>query len=317
MSFNVDALTGLGGGRRIPVAGGGGGGIRGPRMPTGSEFVDSVTVEADLSAVDTWTSLGTIDVPIDASHLVKMVLSDSPDFGTSALGVRYLTGYRLRGNGLVTGGLHRYLGHAGAITIETAGVGCDEVHPTVYPMNLQVKGGNQLTVEATMLGEDSGDSHAMLQAVFASGGNPGGFVDGDFREGDISDIDTPTSLTAVGSASEGDFDVPIEATNLAKIATLMAPDYGTDADIGVPTAGRGTLRGNGLAMGGTYEFVTPASFFGGTSSSGTAAGAGAAWRPYFEEVDMPIKGGNTIEALGEIKGTDPGAVTFAVGLLYD
>ena len=143
----------------------------------GLKLVDSVAREGDISSVDTWTALqnvgsssvGDVKVPIDAGFLSRIDFVVSADIdNTITNGLACTTGFRLNGNGLTAGGIHRYLGPAFTGGGKTAGEAACRSRVISLATKISVKGGNEIGVEAIMMGEDVGTLTAMVCFTFTS-----------------------------------------------------------------------------------------------------------------------------------------------------
>ena len=286
--------------------------------PPGAAYFDSVLREADVTAVDTWTALsgigtatpGSVKVPAQAKYLCGMDIVTCFDMG-GAVGVRGLSGLRLGGNGLAKGGMYRFLGHAASQTLVTAGGVAFTVPVMHYPLAIPVVGSNDLDVEAIMLGEDCGEFTMVCALHFSDKPSPGGYVDGDLREGDIAAVDVETQLTSIGATASGDPRVPVDKNALAAIVPLIALDAGAAA-VTVRLAGAARIGGNGMKLGGSYRFALPGGFVGAVTDGGGAF----CNRPEITSVGLPVVPGNTLEIYAIVLGEDPGDVTAAIGLLY-
>lgn len=286
--------------------------------PPGAGYFDSICREADVTAVDTWTAIsgwagatpGSVKVPSQARYLCGIDIVTAWDLG-GAVGVGAISAFRLSGNGIAKGGMHRYLAHGATQTIVTdagAGMSVNVMH---YPLAIPVVGGNDIDAEGILLGSDPGEATFVMAFQFSDKPAPGGFTDGDFREGDIAAVDTETQLTAIGTASPGNPTVPIDKSVLAAVTPLIAIDAGTGA-VTVRQAGAARIGGNGLKLGGSYRFVLP----GGWMSAVTTGGGAFSNSPVIQAVGLPLVPGNTLELYAIVLGEDPGDTYTAIGLLY-
>lgn len=286
----------------------------------GLGLVDSIAREGDVSAVDTWTALqakgatsvGDIKVPIDAKALSRIDAVVSADMDTPAGGLACVIGFRMTGNGIMTGGIHRYLLHAFTAGGKTAGEAACRSRVISMPTKIPVKGGNEIALEAIMLGEDVGTVTVQIILTFTKELRENGIEDGDFREGDITAVDTDTILTAVGSTTLGNVKTPVERSLIAALVGVLAADVGADNTATVRAAAMYSVQGPALKEGGTFNVP-------GEAIQITATTTGVfitAMEPDPSPIDLPIKGGNELELHAMLIGEDPGQATVAVGVLY-
>lgn len=286
----------------------------------GLGLVDSIMREGDISSVDTWTALqnvgatsvGDVKVPMDAKALSRIDVMVSADMDTPAGGLGSIAAFRLSGNALMAGGVHRYLAHAFTAGGKTAGEAACRSKVISMPMKVPVKGGNELGVEGIMLGEDSGTFTMSIVFTFTKELRENGIEDGDFREGDITGVDTDTILTSVGATSLGNIKVPVERSLIAAVCGVFAVDVGADNTATVRCIGSYQVSSTALKSGGVFR--SP-----GEALQITATTTGvflAVMEPDPTPLDMEVKGGNELELHAMFLGEDPGQMTMAVGVLY-
>lgn len=286
----------------------------------GLGLVDSIAREGDISSVDTWTALqgigassvGDVKVPIDAKALSRIDIVVTADMDTPAGGLACLAGFRMSGNGLATGGIHRYLTHGFTAGGKTAGEAACRTKVVSMPTKIAVKGGNEISLEGIMLGEDVGTLTMEIVLTFTKELRESGIEDGDFREADITAVDTDTILTAVGASTLGNIKCPVERSLIAASVGLLCVDVGADNTATVRGGGMYQLAGPALKEGGNFRFPGEAIQITATTTGVFMAAMEADPTP----LDLGIKGGNELEVHAMIIGEDPGQMTMGVGVLF-
>jgi len=136
--------------------------------------------------------------------------------------------------------------------------------------------------------------------------------DSDYREADVTALDTPTALTEQGADSPGAFDVPADARRITEILIQVAVDWTADSILGFSSAIR--LSGAGITIGEGY-FPGPV----GATAGGTnvAPGLSINLQPQRYLVNIPVKGGGKINAHGYMHGEDMGSLHVLCQLVYD
>lgn len=287
----------------------------------GLELVDSIVREIDVTAVDTKTAIvnvgasveGNVQVPVGGEYLSLISVQTSWDMdNTATAGLASLASLHLTGNALRVGGTHNYLISAMSAGGKTAG-GAAARSPVVnLPTKIPMVPSNNLKLEAQMLGEDSGTLTIAVALVFTKGPRAGGIEDGDFREGDLTAVDNWTSLTSIGSSSEGSIKVPAGFNNLAAVGLCVAVDVGADSTACVRSGVIARLTGNALASGGTYSFVND-----GLSAQIVTTGLWYCPDDIDQQaVDIAVKPGNVMSLEATPIGEDPGSVTVGIQVFW-
>jgi hypothetical protein len=177
---------------------------------------------------------------------------------------------------------------------------------------IAVKGGNEIAIEAIMLGEDVGTLTAAICLTFTTGAREYGVEDGDFREGDVTAVDTDTILTAVGGSTLGNAKIPVERNSLAAVQGVMAVDPGADNTGTYRGVAIYQVAGPALSEGGTFRFLGEAVEIAAVTTGVYLT----CMEPDPTPLEVPVKGGNELELHAMIIGEDPGQATLAVGLLF-
>jgi hypothetical protein len=137
--------------------------------------------------------------------------------------------------------------------------------------------------------------------------------DVDFREADVTAVDTATPLVNIGAAAPGNFVVPGNAKYISEIRIHAGPDWTADAAHGFSSAIR-ISPGGGIASGGELSFGGPCGLTSG--ASGTSAGQNAA-PPEVYQVYLKVKGGGEYSIDGFMLGEDCGSLRVGVTVVYD
>jgi len=135
--------------------------------------------------------------------------------------------------------------------------------------------------------------------------------DADYREADITALDTPVSMDEQGADSPGSFDVPMDAKLLTEILIAIAIDATADSLLGFSSGLR--LSGGGIDIGEGY-FPGPV----GTICGAAATSSGMAYaQPQRYATKIPVVGGGAIKAEGYMHGEDVGALHMLIQFVYD
>lgn len=133
-----------------------------------------------------------------------------------------------------------------------------------------------------------------------------------FRENDVTALDTATGLTEKGADSPGAFTVPNHAAAITEIIIQAAPDYTADDEYNYLVGVR--LTGSGLNAPESW-LVGPAGFVSGAAA--TTAGMGHV-EPTRYVCNIPVNKGKKINAYGYMHGSaDCGSVRVGVTLIFD
>lgn len=133
----------------------------------------------------------------------------------------------------------------------------------------------------------------------------------DYREVDVTALDTATGLTEQGADSPGNFDVPSDAKKITEVIIGVAPDFTADDLFGFSTAIR--LSGSGIEIGEGY-FPGPV----GSTAGAAATSAGLKYaQPMRYKTNIPVKGGGPIEADAFLHGEDIGSIHVIASLVFD
>lgn len=126
------------------------------------------------------------------------------------------------------------------------------------------------------------------------------------REGDATAVDTKTQLTTLGSqTAPGPLLVPQGVKALVGI--IIAQCFNMAAATGYSALVR--LEGAGLPQG-------PEVFAAGAGGVPIATGGNGVVRAMMIPLNIPVTPANEILIFGEMVGTDVGAVTFGVTLVF-
>jgi hypothetical protein len=134
----------------------------------------------------------------------------------------------------------------------------------------------------------------------------------DYREEDVTALNTLTNLVNKGGAAPGNFQVPGNASRITEIRISASGDYTADAMYSLTSTVH--LGGAGLKNGGFQNWIGPC---GGTcGAGGTTAGANIG-KVQIYPVNIPVVPGGEIDADAYIFGEDCGSVRVGCWLVYD
>lgn len=135
--------------------------------------------------------------------------------------------------------------------------------------------------------------------------------DSDYREADLTTVDTPVSLTEQGADSPGSFEVPQDVSRLTEIIIAVAPDWTADAMYGFSSGLH--LQGAGIQIGEGY-FPGPV----GSTCGAAATSSGAFYaKPQRYLTNIKVNAGGSINATGVFMGEAMGALHMLAQLVFD
>ena len=127
------------------------------------------------------------------------------------------------------------------------------------------------------------------------------------REGEVTDIDTKTQLTTLGSeTAPGPLLVPNRAKSLIGVLVVVVGNHSAvnDANFFI------RLEGPGLTEG-------PEVIAAGAEAAQVSTGAAAGKKAEFIPLNIPITPSQEILLFGEMGGEDIGAAQFGVTLIFE
>lgn len=127
------------------------------------------------------------------------------------------------------------------------------------------------------------------------------------REGEVTDVDTKTQLTTLGSeTAPGPLLVPNRAKRLLGVLVAAVGNHSAinDANFFVRMEGPGLLEG-------------PEVIAAGAEAAQIATGAAAGKRAEMIPLNIPIVPSQEILLFGEMGGEDIGAVQFGITLIFE
>lgn len=305
-----------------PAFGGGGRVISSlPGSVAGSkeDWVDSVTREVDIAAVNTWTALtnygataaGAVQVPSKARYLSKIEISTAWDVTSTAAVYKLMSAIRLSGNGLVNGGIYKFLGQCGYHAQVNAFAAGSYHGVQTYLTRIPVSPSDSISIEGVMLAEDAGDITIAVTLHFSASDPGSGIVDADCRNNNITAVDTSTSMTTLAGDTLGVFKIPTNRNKIIGIVTAVAPDMaaGAAAQRCVAVA---QLTGPALASGGNYMVQSGTYAY---SAQGSAAW-GQGGISDIHGVDLDVVPASELTVNAQMIGEDSGDIEMGVGILY-
>jgi len=136
--------------------------------------------------------------------------------------------------------------------------------------------------------------------------------DSDYRENDISALDTKTALTEQGADSPGAFDVPVDARKITEILIAIGLDPTADTLLGFSSA----IKLSGAGVKGLGEGCFPGPV--GTICGAAGTSAGMVYKKAQRYLtNIPVKGGGKINVDGYMHGEDIGNIHMLAQLVYD
>lgn len=300
------------------------GGSSGAAALTDIPIEDSDYRHGDVGTVDAWTTInnkegsgaGDIPVPAGKPYLTSITISianTAAGWAGASAHIPTLTAVQLAGNGFASGGTYRFLGPSMAVhTLGTAAITSVEIPTVTYPLAIPLKTQGFINVAAIQMYTDTGTPTFVVGLTFASKPTPGGYVDADIRNANLTALNTLVTMSYVDTVSVGDVQVPTTASTLAGICLTSALDGGATA-VTVGLVGVFKLGGNGLAAGGMYSFPYAGTTLQGAAATGSTSTAEA---PRYIPTNIAVVRGNMISCQSTMLGADPGAADVAIGYLW-
>ena len=121
------------------------------------------------------STYGNIKIPVERSSILAVSAVVGIDVGTDkADTVRDAVLCQVTGPALKEGGTFRFLTEAVEIAAVTTGVFMTTMEPDMTPLDIPVKGGNELELHAMLIGEDPGSAVVALGLYY--GTDEGGLI---------------------------------------------------------------------------------------------------------------------------------------------
>jgi len=134
----------------------------------------TLTVEGDITAVDTATSLTTqgsvsapsLVIPAGVSRIDKIICGIAPDMAAAGRATFFI---RLGGNAVLGGEQVIAIGAAGGQLPQTGAdpTGIAPIHVVLEDLDIAVRASDTIRIQAEMAGQDLGTARAVVTLVFA------------------------------------------------------------------------------------------------------------------------------------------------------
>jgi len=270
--------------------------------------LDTATQITELCA----NSPGTVDVP-QSSMLTAIYINAAPQW-TADAHYGFSSAIRLSGSGI--SGYQSYPGPCGGTAGLAVGSCGFSAHPAQrYKTRIPVIPGQGIDIEGFMHGEDIGDLQIMVTLEFD--GVPGMIKDMDYRECDLTTVNTPVVLgTKLGAAYAY---IQPSSLQIGEIHVNAGVKQVGAAPLGAPTLFE--LFGAALPSGGLFEFCGHA--FAEQDDTGAAAAVGGAGSVQTNSVcytiprgKLPLKAGNKFQCQATMIEDDVGTLYAIMGIGY-
>lgn len=265
------------------------------------------------ASADSWTDVGTFTVPAKVQRLSKLDLSLAPDWGTTAVSVRFAPVFRIIGSGVQEQSPHEYVGRFGGVSVvTTGGISHDDVHEE-YDLDIPVQTGGTFTVQVNTLDEAVTAGTVEANAAYDN--------EAPTQKNQMSQyIDAAGTTTAGAYASVGTITIakPKEGsapTMISELVMGVAPDQGTSA-ISLRTASVFRLTGSGIDEAGLHDFTGPYAYDGHIGTTPSQGTAHSKMTKRIKNINIPIVAGGTITVEHQFITETPTASTVAVGVVY-
>jgi hypothetical protein len=270
--------------------------------------------EGEATAVDTKTQLttagsdtapGPLMVPKGMKFITKVRASAIQNM---AAATSFSAFVRLEGPGLVLGP-QTFAVAAGGNDVATGG---NFVNSTIeIPVNLPVVEGNEVQIFGEMAGTDIGQTGFVVGLEFSDTANDGAAQHKTITvEGDLATVDSRTALTTQGSVTSPSLVVPTDATHIDKLIVAAASEGLADGNSSFFVR----LGGNAV-LGG--EQLLPVSAAGRIAvQAGSDAAPQCMIARVYEDLQIPVSGGDTISFWAEMAGVDTGTGRCVVTAVF-
>ena len=257
-------------------------------------------------------SPGIVDVP-QASMLTGIYVNAAPQW-TADAHYGFSTAIRLSGSGI--GGLQSYPGPCGGTAGLAVGSCGFSAHPAQrYKTRIPVVPGQGIRIDGYMHGEDMGDIQIMVTLEFD--GVPGMIKDMDYREENLTTVNTPVVLGAKLGATEAY--IQPSSLQIGEIHVNCGVKQVGAAPLGAVTLFE--LFGAALPSGGLFEFCGHA--HAQQDDTGAAAAVGGAGSVQTNSIvytvppgKLMLKSGNKFQAQATMIEDDVGTLYAIMGIGY-
>lgn len=267
--------------------------------------VDAADTKTQLTTLGSQTAPGALLVPAAASFLRAVYVSGITSF-EAADNYSYIL--RLEGPGIARGVFNVAAG-AGGVPVATGGSAT--VPSKRIPINIAVIPGQEILIFAENVHGDMGTGQFAATLEFGTEAGPEGETKGEITvEVEITAVDTLTRLTAQGSVTAPSRLTPPDATMLKRLIVTAAHDGQADGEVNF------IIRLGGDAIKGGEQTLV----IGGGSRIAVQTGSDAApnvMAPMiFDNLDLEVTGGETLDISAEMAGVDVGTAGVVVTAIF-
>ncbi len=272
------------------------------------------TREGEATAVDTKTQLttcgsdtapGPLMVPKGMKFISKVRVAAIQNMAAATSFSGFI---RIEGPGMANGP-QSLAAAAGGNAVATGGNAAQ--YPLEIPVSFPVVEGNEVQIFAEMAGTDIGQMGAIVSLEFSDANDNGDAVHRTLTvEGDLATVDSRTALTTQGSVTSPSLVVPTDATRIDKLIVAAASEGLADGNSSflVRLGGNAVLGGEQVIVVGAAGRIAP--------QAGSDSAPQNVRATVYENVDIPVSGGDTISLWGEMAGTDTGTGRMVVTAVF-
>lgn len=267
---------------------------------------ETVVLSATPTA-DTWTTIGTFNVPAGVKRLVKVKFGVTIDAAAGTI-ARVLPVFRLMGSGLSEQSPHEYVGNSGGMTGIAGNEPAMDLENIEYEVDIPVMTGGQFLAQYNFIDEGAVPCSVKVQVIYDNGD----VVEKNSMSQYVDNVQ-PTAADAwqtIGTITVPQLAAGNNPTKIKEVIMAHAIDMDTTGLL--RGCSRFRLSGSGVAEGGSHEFI------GANLGAGVYAAFGATWNngTVRQAVDIPVNPGGTILVEAIIDSDIPTAGSMAVGLVY-
>lgn len=261
--------------------------------------------KTQLTTLGSQTAPGALLVPGNATHLRAVYVSAISSF-EAADNCSFLI--RLEGPGIDRGVFNLAAGSSG---VPVATGGSATTPSKRIPINIKVKPGQEVLIFGENVHGDMGTHQVGVTLEFGTEAGPEGEALGEITvEGEITAVDTLTRLTAQGSVTAPSRLTPPDAKMLKRIVCSVAHDGQADGEVSF------IVRLGGDAIRGGEQTI----IVGAGSRIAVQTGSDAAPNVYppmiFDNLDLEIAPGETLDLSAEMAGVDVGTAGIVVTAIF-
>ncbi len=267
--------------------------------------ITDADVKTQLTTLGSQTAPGALLVPSSATHLKAAYVSVISSFEAAD---NYSFLVRLEGPG-IDRGVFNFAAGAGGVPVATGGAAT--VPSKRIPINIKVKPGQEILCFAENVHGDMGTHQAGITLEFGTEPGPEGETLGEITvEGEITAVDTLTRLTAQGFVTAPSRLTPPDAKVLKRLVVAVGHDGQADGEVSF------IVRLGGDAIKGGEQTLVIGAGSRIAVQSGSDAAPNVMPPMIFDNLDLEVNPGETLDISAEMAGVDVGTAGVVVTAIF-